>query len=192
MTSSQIIQRNFLEHIQSVDATKDTLSNLISMVSKVIAQSLLSGGTIFWCGNGGSASDSQHIAAELVGRFKKNRRPLRSIALNADTSVLTCVANDFSYEDIFSRQLEAHGRSGDILVGISTSGQSGNILKAFKTAKDIGVTTIGLLGKGGGDALAQVDHALVVPSNTTARIQESHILIGHILCELIEIELGIS
>ena len=192
MTSSQIIQRNFLEHIQSIEATKEALSNLILVVSRVMAQSLTSGGTIIWCGNGGSAADSQHMAAELVGRFKKNRRPLRSIALNADTSVLTCVANDFSYEHIFSRQLEAHGRSGDILVGISTSGQSENILRAFKTAKDIGVTTVGLLGKGGGDALAQVDHALVVPSDTTARIQEAHILIGHMFCELIEVELGIS
>ncbi|MBT3566490.1 MAG: SIS domain-containing protein [Porticoccus sp.] len=192
MTSSQVIQRNFLEHAQSVEATKGALSELILIASKVLAQSLLNGGTVFWCGNGGSASDSQHMAAELVGRFKRNRRPLRSMALNADTSVLTCVANDFSYENIFSRQLEAHGRSGDILVGISTSGQSENILKALKTAKDMGIATIGLLGKGGGDALVQVDHALVVPSDTTARIQESHILIGHILCELIEIELGIS
>ena len=192
MTSSQVIQRNFLEHTQSEEATKGALSELILIVSKVLAQSLLNGGTVFWCGNGGSASDSQHMAAELVGRFKRNRRPLRSMALNADTSVLTCVANDFSYENIFSRQLEAHGRSGDILVGISTSGQSENILKALKTAKDMGIATIGLLGKGGGDALAHIDHALVVPSDTTARIQESHILIGHILCELIEIELGIS
>ncbi|MFT7266703.1 MAG: D-sedoheptulose 7-phosphate isomerase [Porticoccus sp.] len=192
MTSSQIIQRNFLEHAQSIEATKDALSGLISIASKVLAQSLLNGGTVFWCGNGGSASDSQHMAAELVGRFKKNRRPLRSISLNADTSILTCVANDFSYENIFSRQLEAYGRSGDILVGISTSGQSENILKALKAAKDMGITTIGLLGKGGGDALSQVDHALVVPSDTTARVQEAHILIGHILCELIEIELGIS
>ncbi len=175
-----------------MEATKGALSELILIVSKVLAQSLLNGGTVFWCGNGGSASDSQHMAAELVGRFKRNRRPLRSMALNADTSVLTCVANDFSYENIFSRQLEAHGRSGDILVGISTSGQSENILKALKTAKDMGIATIGLLGKGGGDALAHIDHALVVPSDTTARIQESHILIGHILCELIEIELGIS
>jgi D-sedoheptulose 7-phosphate isomerase len=192
MVISQVIQRNFLEHIQSAKATRDALSESISIVSKVLAQSLLSGGTVFWCGNGGSASDSQHIAAELVGRFKKNRRPLRSIALNADTAVLTCIANDFSYQDIFARQLEAQGRPGDILVGISTSGQSENVLNAFKVAKDIGIVTVGLLGKGGGVAATQVDYALVVPSDITARVQESHILIGHILCELIEMELGIA
>ena len=192
MSTSQIIQRNFLEHVQSTEATKDALSGIISVVSKILAPSLSNGGTVFWCGNGGSASDSQHMAAELVGRFKKNRRPLRSIALNADTAVLTCVANDFSYHSIFSRQLEAHGRSGDILIGISTSGQSENVLNAFKAARSIGITTVALLGKGGGSATDLVDHALIVPSDTTARIQESHILIGHILCELIEVELGIS
>lgn len=192
MVISQVIQRNFLEHIQSAEATRDTLSESISIVSKVLAQSLLSGGTVFWCGNGGSASDSQHIAAELVGRFKKNRRPLRSIALNADTAVLTCIANDFSYQDIFARQLEAQGRPGDVLVGVSTSGQSENVLNAFKVAKDIGIVTVGLLGKGGGVAATQVDYTLIVPSDITARVQESHILIGHILCELIEMELGIA
>lgn len=192
MVISQVIQRNFLEHIQSAEATRDALSESISIVSKVLAQSLLSGGTVFWCGNGGSASDSQHIAAELVGRFKKNRRPLRSIALNTDTAVLTCIANDFSYQDIFARQIEAQGRPGDVLVGISTSGQSENVLNAFKVAKDIGIVTVGLLGKGGGVAATRVDYTLTVPSDITARVQESHILIGHILCELIEMELGIA
>jgi D-sedoheptulose 7-phosphate isomerase len=192
MVISQVIQRNFLEHIQSAEATRDALSESISIVSKVLARSLLSGGTVFWCGNGGSASDSQHIAAELVGRFKKNRRPLRSIALNTDTAVLTCIANDFSYQDIFARQIEAQGRPGDVLVGISTSGQSENVLNAFNVAKDMGIVTVGLLGKGGGAAVTQVDYTLTVPSDITARVQESHILIGHILCELIEMELGIA
>lgn len=192
MVISQVIQRNFLEHIQSAEATRDALSESISIVSKVLSQSLLNGGTVFWCGNGGSASDSQHIAAELVGRFKNNRRPLRSIALNTDTAVLTCIANDFSYQDIFARQIEGQGRPGDVLIGISTSGQSENVLNAFKVAKDMGIVTVGLLGKGGGVAASQVDYTMIVPSDITARVQESHILIGHILCELIELELGIA
>ena len=132
------------------------------------------------------------MAAELVGRFNKDRKALSSIALTTDTSVLTCVANDYSYEDVFSRQLEALARSGDVLVVISTSGQSENVIRAIKTAKEIGLTTIALLGKDGGKAKSLVEHALVVPSDSTARIQEVHILIGHILCDLIEQELDLD
>lgn len=192
MSIDQVVQRNFTEHIHSIELVRDNLSESIVNVSKLLAQSLSSGSTIFWCGNGGSASDSQHLAAELVGRFKKNRRALRSIALNSDTAVITCVANDYSYQDIFSRQIEALARPMDVLIGISTSGQSENVLNAFEAAKRMGLLTVGLLGKGGGRAGELVDHALIVPSDTTARVQESHILIGHILCELIELELGIA
>ncbi len=192
MTSDNTIHRNFAEHLQTIELVREALAEPIKKISQLLAQSLANGGTLFWCGNGGSAADSQHLAAELVGRFKKNRRALRSIALTTDTSVLTCVANDYSYDDIFARQVEALGRPGDVLIGISTSGNSENVLRAFKAAKEMGLMTIALLGKGGGPCKDLTDHALVIPSDSTARIQEAHILIGHILCELIEAELGLA
>ena len=176
----QVIERLCVEHLDS-----------ISIAGKQIVESLESGGTIFWCGNGGSASDSQHLAAEFVGRFKKNRKALRSIALTADTSVLTCVSNDYSFEEIFSRQLEALARVDDILVVISTSGNSSNVVRVLRSAQHLGVKTIALLGEDGGEALSLVQLPIVISSNSTARIQEAHILIGHILCDLIEKELGL-
>ena len=192
MTTDNIIHRNFAEHLQTIESVREELAEPIKKISQLLAHSLANGGTLFWCGNGGSAADSQHLAAELVGRFKKNRRALRSIALTTDTSVLTCVANDYSYDDIFARQVEALGRPGDVLIGISTSGNSENVLRAFKVAKQMGLKTIALLGKRGGYTKDLSDHALVIPSDSTARIQEAHILIGHILCELIEQELGLA
>ena len=148
--------------------------------------SLKNKGTIYWCGNGGSSSDSQHLAAELIGRFDKNREPLRALSLTTDSAVLTCIANDFGFDDIFSRQIEGLGKQGDILVGISTSGESENIFRALKKAKEKGLTTIGFLGKGGGRIQSLCDNHITINSNITARIQEMHILIGHILCESIE------
>ena len=192
MTTDNIIHRNFAEHLQTIELVHEALAEPIKKISQLLSHSLANGGTLFWCGNGGSAADSQHLAAELVGRFKKNRRALRSIALTTDTSVLTCVANDYSYDDIFARQVEALGRPGDVLIGISTSGNSENVLRAFKVAKQMGLKTIALLGKRGGYTKDLSDHALVIPSDSTARIQEAHILIGHILCELIEQELGLA
>lgn len=186
------ISEHFRAHQKVISSTLDLLQNEIYETGKLLANALDSGATLFWCGNGGSASDSQHLAAELVGRFKNNRKALRSIALTTDTSVLTCIANDFSYDDVFSRQVEALARPGDVLIGISTSGQSENILRAFRVSKAMGVTTIALLGKGGGSAKSMTDYTLIVPSDSTARIQETHILIGHILCELIEQELGLA
>ena len=164
----------------------------IEEAADLIAKSLESEGTIFWCGNGGSAADSQHIAAEFVGRFKKDRQPLRSIALTTDTSVLTCVANDYSFEEIFSRQINALGRNGDVLVAITTSGKSENIKQALIQAQNMGIKTIGLLGKKGGECKDYSDISLIVPSSITARIQEIHILIEHLLCELVEYELGLN
>jgi len=192
MTYKNIINQSFDEHYQAIDKVKTTLVEPIEKIGKILAKSLEIGGTLFWCGNGGSASDSQHLAAELVGRFKNNRRALRSVALNTDTSVLTCVANDYCYDDIFSRQIEALARKGDVIIGISTSGNSENVLRAINTAKKMQVTTVGLLGKEGGRALKLAEHVLVVPSGSTARIQEMHILIGHILCEIIEKELELA
>jgi len=192
MHNLKVINSNFDEHLEVVRTVSELSPKSIENGAKIIAKSLLNAGTLFWCGNGGSAADSQHLAAELVGRFKQNRKALRSLALTVDTSVLTCVANDFSYEDIFSRQLEALARNGDVLVGISTSGNSKNVLSAFKMAKDLGVTSIALLGRDGGQAKSFSDLSIIVPSHSTARIQEMHILIGHIFCDLIEKELGFA
>lgn len=192
MSPQEKISFHFNEHLKLIATLPVTLSESIKDAGSEIADSLAKGGTLFWCGNGGSAADSQHLAAELVGRFKKDRNALRSIALTTDTSVLTCVANDYSYEDIFSRQLEALARDGDVLVAISTSGKSENILRGLGAAKTHGVKTIALLGKDGGQAKALADLAIVIPSDSTARIQEAHILIGHIFCDLIEQELGLA
>ena len=192
MNNVSLVLRNFNSHIETIESVRNILTEQIITVANVMAQSLSSGGSIFWCGNGGSAADSQHLAAELVGRFKNNRRALRSIALTTDSSVLTCIANDYSYDDIFARQVEALGRPGDLLIGISTSGNSENVLRALKTAKEFNLVTVALLGKGGGSVKDLADHALVIPSDSTARIQEAHILIGHIFCELIEQELSLA
>lgn len=192
MDYQNIVESNFTEHELAIKKVFLDHSSHIQEIGKTMAYVLKNDGTIFWCGNGGSASDSQHLAAELVGRFKKNRRALRSIALNTDTSVVTCIANDYSYEDIFSRQLEGLARKGDLLMAISTSGNSHNILNAIIRAKELGVKTLALLGKEGGEAKKIADDSLIISSESTARIQESHILIGHVLCEIIEAELGIN
>ena len=181
----EIIKNHILEHRSVLDSVMQ-LDESIEKVANLFISCLDKGGTIFWCGNGGSASDSQHLAGELVGRFVDERKPLKSVALTADSAVMTCIVNDYGYEHIFSRQLEALGSKGDVLVGITTSGNSKNVLKAFEVAKNKGVSTIGLLGKGGGLAKGLVDESIIIPSNSTARVQEMHILIGHILCDLIE------
>lgn len=147
------------------------------------------GKKIFLCGNGGSAGDAQHIAAELTGRFLKDRRPLAGLALTTDTSALTCIANDYDFSQVFSRQLEGLGSRGDVLIGISTSGNSENVVAAVKKARELGIHSIGFLGKDGGTLADLVDIKLIAPSNTTARIQEMHIFLGHLLCELMENQL---
>jgi D-sedoheptulose 7-phosphate isomerase len=192
MHLKNIINSSIDEHKKTIDLISSAQLDSIALIGVFLASSLLNGSTLFWCGNGGSASDSQHLAAELIGRFKKNRRALRSIALNSDTSVLSCIANDYSYEDIFSRQLEALGRPGDVLIGISTSGNSENVIRALQKAKMLNIATVALLGNSGGKAINIAEHSIVVPSLTTARIQEMHILIGHILCEIIERELKLD
>ena len=191
-TYKKIIEQAFNDHSNVIKETLITIDNKIEEASAIIAKSLESKGTIFWCGNGGSAADSQHIAAEFVGRFKKDRKPLRSIALTTDTSVLTCISNDYDYEEIFSRQLIALGRKNDVLVVITTSGKSKNIIKALIQASKMGIKTLGILGKNGGICKKYVDIPIIVPSNSTARIQEAHILIEHLLCELVEKKLGLD
>ena len=192
MVLNDIIEESFADHSKVIELVRGNLLGNIESIAFLLGQTLISGGTIFWCGNGGSAADSQHMAAELVGRFKKNRRALRSLALTTDTSILTCVANDYDYESIFSRQVEAMGRQGDVLIGISTSGNSVNVIRAFEVAKSAGIKTVALLGKDGGKCKVIADNALIIPSQNTARIQEAHILIGHVLCELIEKEMGFA
>tara|TARA_B100001093_G_C26285215_1_gene782871 strand:- start:49 stop:636 length:588 start_codon:yes stop_codon:yes gene_type:complete len=187
-----IINKHISEHFETISLIDDDAKNSILSLSKIIVSALDQGNTIFWCGNGGSASDSQHLAGELVGRFIGDRRPLKSIALNADTSVMTCIVNDYGYDYIFSRQVEALGSKGDVLIGITTSGNSGNILKAFEVANNLKMTTIGLLGKGGGKAKNISHHSLIINSQSTARVQEAHIMVGHILCDLIELGLNLK
>jgi D-sedoheptulose 7-phosphate isomerase len=182
---NEIIKKHLDEH-QTVLSTLESLAPQIETVANHMIQALQNGNTIFWCGNGGSASDAQHLAGELVGRFVGDRKALKSISLNADSAVMTCIVNDYGYEHIFSRQVEGLGVEGDVLIGITTSGNSENVINALGVANQKQMTTIGLLGKGGGKALSLVSEAIMIDSKTTARIQEMHITIGHILCDLIE------
>lgn len=154
--------------------------------AELCVDSLKKGGKIHFCGNGGSASDAQHLAAELSGRFYYDRAPLNAEALHVNTSYLTAVANDYSFEMVYARMLQASAKKGDVLIGISTSGNSANILKAFEKAKEMGVMTIGMTGETGGKMANSCDILLNVPCRCTPRIQESHIMIGHIICEIIE------
>ncbi|HVN72190.1 MAG TPA: D-sedoheptulose 7-phosphate isomerase [Desulfomonilia bacterium] len=157
----------------------------LARAARMMVECIEAGGKIMFAGNGGSAADAQHLAAELVNRFKKERGPLAGLALTTDTSVITAIGNDYSFDDIFAKQIKALGRAGDLFVGISTSGDSQNVIQAIKTARDMGIATIGIMGQGG-KIKELADCALTVPSSNTPRIQEVHILIGHILCELIE------
>ncbi|MBM4119883.1 MAG: SIS domain-containing protein [Nitrospira sp.] len=161
----------------------------ISHVVPLIARALKEGRKILLFGNGGSATDASHLAAEFVGRYHKDRTPLPAIALGCDPAAVTCIANDYGYEELFARQVTAHGQKGDIAIAISTSGNSPNVLKGVAAAKAGGLITIGWTGGTGGKLAGMVDQAFIVPSTVTARIQESHITLGHVLCELIESEL---
>ncbi|MCR4966111.1 MAG: D-sedoheptulose 7-phosphate isomerase [Bacteroidales bacterium] len=166
-----------------------TILNDIKTVAELMCKSLRANGKIHFCGNGGSAADAQHLAAELSGRFYFDRPPLNAEALHCNTSYLTAVGNDYGYEHIFSRLLAGTGHPGDVLVGISTSGNSQNILNAFEKAREMNIHTVSLTGLSGGKMKDLSDICLNVPSTDTPRIQESHILIGHIICELVETEL---
>ena len=180
--------RNEFEVIASNFTRLTSLAPVIEQVTEECMEALRKGNKIMFCGNGGSAADSQHLAAELVGRYKLNRKALNSIALTTDSSIITAVGNDFGYETIFSRQLEGLGKSGDILFGVSTSGNSKNIVEAFKTAKELGIKTIALTGKNGGLMREMADFLINVPSNITNNIQEMHIAVGHLICGIIEKE----
>lgn len=185
------IQRIFAD---SIAVKRDFVRHNVPALARVIAgvcDALRDGRTLFFFGNGGSAADAQHLAAEFVNRFKLPRAPLPAIALTTDTSALTSIANDFGYAQVFSKQLEALGRRGDVAFAISTSGNSPSILRAVAAGRRIGVTTVGLTGGSGGKLAGRVDHLLCVgASRDTARIQETHIVIGHAICELVELALA--
>ncbi|OGT42497.1 MAG: phosphoheptose isomerase [Gammaproteobacteria bacterium RIFCSPHIGHO2_12_FULL_40_19] len=180
---------NILESLREHQQLIQLMEPLIPKIEKIairITEAVLQGGTVFWMGNGGSAADAQHLAAELVGRFKKERRAIPSLSLSTDTSVLTCLSNDYDYSVIFARQLEALCRPGDVVIGLSTSGNSLNVLKGFEMAQQKSAHTIALTGGTGGKLLALALESLIVPSSVTARIQEAHIFLGHVICEWVE------
>ena len=187
----QLFQDNLKEH-QALFELLPRLEPEIVAAGALMAHTLAAGRKVMLCGNGGSAADSQHIAAELTGRFIADRRPLAALALTTDTSALTCIANDYSFEDVFARQVSGLGASGDCLIGISTSGHSRNVIRAVEAARGRDLRVIGLLGRDGGALGPLCDVAIIVPSATTARIQEAHSLIGHTLCGMVENELGLA
>lgn len=186
------VQNTIHELIKASISVKEQLIHdgvvapILAEVVQVITATFQQGGAVYFCGNGGSAADAQHLAAEFSGRFYKDRKALPSEALHCNTSYLTAVANDYSYDVIYSRLIEGIAQPGDVLIGLSTSGNSGNIVKAFEVANNMGVITVGMTGAGGGKMKGISKYLIEVPSHTTPRIQESHILIGHIICELVE------
>lgn len=187
---NSIFINNLLQHNELFSRLSELDGDVVK-ASLLISECLRNGGKLLICGNGGSAADSQHIAAEFTGRFIKDRKPIAAVSLTTDTSALTCIGNDYSFDEIFSRQVYAIGRAEDILLAITTSGNSTNVLAAVEAARSIGMQCIGLLGRDGGKALHVCSHSIVVPSGITARIQEAHILIGHTICGIVEKELGL-
>jgi D-sedoheptulose 7-phosphate isomerase len=186
MKYADFLDRQIAEHAETLAVTGQAVREPFQRLVQACVDSLAAGGKILFFGNGGSAADAQHLAAELVIRYRYNRKALAAIALSTDTSTLTACANDFSYEEIFSRQIEALGKPGDVAIGITTSGNSPNVLTALAVARDMGLVAAGFSGRDGGKMLGLADPLLVVPSNVTARIQEMHILIGHALCDQVE------
>lgn len=174
----EIIRENFL--------ALEKKSDSIEKIAEIWINCIKNGGKVIFCGNGGSAADSQHLAAELMGRYKLDREPLSAMSLTIDTSAITSIGNDYGYEYVFSRTLKGIGKKGDVLVGISTSGNSQNIIEAFKIAKEMQITTVAFTGSNGGELIKIADTTLNVPSNITNNIQEMHMASGHIICELVE------
>src|SRR5882757_5537183 len=181
-----------LEEHRELFSRLESVAPAVEAAAALLIQALASGGKLMFCGNGGSAADSQHLAAEFTGRFIKDRKPLAAMALSTDSSALTCIGNDYSFDEVFSRQVVGLGRAGDCLLAISTSGNSRNVIRAAEEARAAGMRTIGLLGRDGGALLGLCDVAIVVPSAVTARIQEAHIFIGHTLCGLVEQALSLA
>ena len=182
-----IIKFEFEEHLKTSQATFESIGHSVEVAAKLCIDCLKNGNKILLFGNGGSAADAQHIAAELVGRYKTERKGLAAIALTTDTSALTAIGNDYGYDRVFDRQVEALANTGDVAIGISTGGSSANVASALKLAKDLDCKTIGFSGRGGGEMNELCDINIVVPAQDTARIQEMHILIGHTICHLIDL-----
>jgi len=182
----EMIQAELKAHKETIEATIANMVPNIELAAQMMVETLQSGHKILLCGNGGSAADAQHIAAELTGRYKSERKGLPGIALTTDTSALTAIANDYGYARVFDRQVEALANTGDMLIGISTSGNSDNIISALNLAQSLGCKTLGFSGRTGGKMNESCDLNLVVPSEDTPRIQEMHILIGHILCQAVD------
>jgi D-sedoheptulose 7-phosphate isomerase len=180
------------DHQQALTATRDALREPFRQLAEACLKAINGGGRIFLFGNGGSASDAQHLATELIVRYKRDRASIPAIALNTDTSALTAIANDYSFEDLFARQIEGLCRKGDIALAISTSGNSENVIRGLQMAKKMGAVAAGLSGRDGGRMKGLADPLLIVPSNDTARIQEMHITIGHLLCGVLEEEFALS
>lgn len=185
-----MVEQIIAEHIAMVNAIREHCQLDINSFAEVCRSALAAGNKILYCGNGGSAADSQHLAAELVGRFQKERRGLPGIALTTDTSILTAVGNDYGFDRVFSRQVEALATLGDVVVGLSTSGNSPNVVKALEAAKAIGAFAVGMTGRNGGKVAEASDICIKVPADVTARVQEGHSLIGHIVCQLIDKEVS--
>ncbi|HUA99330.1 MAG TPA: D-sedoheptulose 7-phosphate isomerase [Terracidiphilus sp.] len=180
-----VFSQAIAEHLEVVRQLQERQDSL-EEIARVMSAALEAGHKILWCGNGGSAADSQHLAAELVWRFRRERRAMPSIALTTNTSILTAIGNDYGYDRVFARQVEALGAAGDVLVGISTSGNSRSVVLALETARGAGMVTVAFTGAGGGKMAAAADHLLAVNSRDTARIQEAQILAGHMICDWIE------
>lgn len=185
LTADAIFNRAFDEHLHVIRSLKAQQA-VLGMISERIAQAVIEGNKVLWCGNGGSAADAQHLAAEFMGRFRRERKPMPSIALTTDTSILTAIGNDYGYDHVFSRQVLALCVPGDIVVGISTSGNSANVVEALAAAKQCGGFTVALTGQGGSKMAGVANATICVPSTDTARIQEGHILCGHMLCDWVE------
>ena len=188
---SKFFDSEFDEHQAVAAATRVQLNEAFDRILAVCADAIRQDRKLLFFGNGGSAADAQHLATELTIRYKKDRSPIAAIALTTDSSALTAAGNDLGFDKIFSRQIEALGRNGDVAIGITTSGRSPNVLEAFDSCKRLGITTVVLTGGSGGLAAQKADYQLIVPSTTTARIQEMHITLGHMLCGGLEIELGL-
>ncbi|MGC1695464.1 MAG: SIS domain-containing protein [Pseudolabrys sp.] len=192
MDLAAFFKAEFAEHSDVARRTEAALSDAFAGLVGACVKSIRSGGKLMFFGNGGSAADAQHLATELTVRYKSGRAAIAAIALTTDTSALTAAGNDLGFDKIFARQIEALGREGDVAVAISTSGKSPNVIAALRQAKAMKLTTAALGGKGGGELAGHADHVLVVPSDTTARIQEMHIALGQMLCGALEIELGLA
>lgn len=186
LTAAEVFGRAIREHLGVIEQLH-AQQPLLEQIAEQMVAAIRNGKKILWCGNGGSAADSQHLAAEFVGRFRRERKALASMSLTTDTSVLTSIGNDYGYDDIFRRQVEAHCEPGDVVVGISTSGNSSNVIAALHEAKKQGAYTVALTGQGGGKMGIMADAAICVASKDTARVQEGHILCGHMLCDWVEI-----